>query len=422
MGGGARWSCVLSVARMIRKRGDSYEIQVYVAEGVPRLSATATSKEQARVEERRLRAQVASERGVRRRRLSLGQLFEQYMLNGGPKGPVTRKNYEGNFWNHVAPDLNRMQVVDLAVGDLDDLYRRLARPVKDGGKGLSPGTVKKVHVVVSAMLAYAKRKGMVSVNVARDATVPSVRKRSGVESTAVEEIRWLLDQLRREDPPFALQILVAAATGARRSEVVALQWRDVNWITGDLKIRRKALSLRNPDGDGPLVESGSKTDGGRTIALDESVVAQLRAHHVEIKAMLAMMGADLRPEAYIFSPEVDGSVPYFPTSVSRKLAVVRRRHGLSEDVTWLGLRHHAATTMIGNSVDPRVAAERLGNSPSVCLDVYADVMPAKDQAAAKLLGGVLGATSAPTVVQPGLEHLSTEQLLAEVARRMGGSS
>jgi integrase len=56
------------------------------------------------------------------------------------------------------------------------------------------------------------------------------------------------------------------------------------------------------------------------------------------------------------------------------------------------LRHLSATEMVGQGMDPRTVAARLGHAnPSVTLAVYAHAIEARDRDAADGLGRALGA-------------------------------
>lgn len=66
------------------------------------------------------------------------------------------------------------------------------------------------------------------------------------------------------------------------------------------------------------------------------------------------------------------------------------------------LRHFSATQLVAAGIDPRLVAGRLGHDASVLLRIYSHVIPARDQAAAELLGELMrGERPAVTVELPG---------------------
>ena len=62
-----------------------------------------------------------------------------------------------------------------------------------------------------------------------------------------------------------------------------------------------------------------------------------------------------------------------------------------------GLRHTAATLMLGQGVHPKIVQERLGHSQiSLTLDTYSHVLPGMQDEAARRMDGLL----APAVADP----------------------
>ena len=67
--------------------------------------------------------------------------------------------------------------------------------------------------------------------------------------------------------------MLAASSGARRGELLALRWSDIDLDRGRLSIERGIVRV----GD-DLIEQGTKTHQSRRISLDAGTVAALRAH------------------------------------------------------------------------------------------------------------------------------------------------
>ena len=151
----------------------------------------------------------------------------------------------------------------------------------------------------------------------------------------------------------------------------------------------------NPDGSPrtsrPVDRPASRTKrSGRNVALDPYVVAALTAHHDLQVERAAAAGGALPSDAYVFSDDVLGEHPWRPDSTSRKYRHLRWWvKGLSESRLH-DLRHFMATQLLGAGVDPKVVAQRGGWSRvASMLDRYAHALPARDRAAADVLGGVL---------------------------------
>lgn len=136
------------------------------------------------------------------------------------------------------------------------------------------------------------------------------------------------------DIDLADYILVAAATGTRRSELVALRWSDVDLGRGVVTISHGIVS-----GAEGLVEKDTKTHASRRVSLDPTTVDALRAHRARAEERARVCEFGLSGGSFVFSYEVDGSKPWFPDSVSRSFTRLCRRAGL-KGVRLRDLRHY----------------------------------------------------------------------------------
>ena len=124
----------------------------------------------------------------------------------------------------------------------------------------------------------------------------------------------MLTRAAAEAPELACFLLLAAATGARRSELVALRWTDVDLDGGHVSIARGMVA-----GIDGLVEKDTKTHAARRVSLDAATVAVLRDHRDRMVARAAQFEAELPRQAFVFSNEIDGSMSWYPDSVSSRL-------------------------------------------------------------------------------------------------------
>jgi integrase len=187
-----------------------------------------------------------------------------------------------------------------------------------------------------------------------------------------------------QDPAFATFVLCAASSGARRSEVLALRWKDIDLAAGTLVISRGIVMSEA----GP-VEKDTKTHQARRLSLDASTLRSLREHRDRREALVIAAGGRLSPESYVFSSAIDGSVPWYPNSISR---VFRKfaDEASAPDVRLHDLRHYVATRLLSAGVDIRTVAGRLGHrDASTTLNTYSHFIPETDQKAAAVLGKML---------------------------------
>ena len=124
-----------------------------------------------------------------------------------------------------------MQLRKLRAEDLDRFYRALV------AKGRSPLTVRHCHAALSAALHQGVKWGWIDRSPTERATPPPV-PRAEIEPPSVEEISSVLRELERTDHDLASMVYVAATTGARRGELCALRWRDVDLEHASLVVAR----------------------------------------------------------------------------------------------------------------------------------------------------------------------------------------
>ena len=179
--------------------------------------------------------------------------------------PSTAESYERIIRLHINPNIGHIPVQKLRPEDLDTLYARLLTEGKCNGEGggLSPQSVRNVHITIQGALSDAERKGTVVRNVADLADAPTTSRNSRTMSVwTSDELRAFMDAI--SDHYLYSLYLLAATTGMRRAELAGLAWRNVDLDTARLTVNRQLLSVEYK-----LIESDLKTPTSRrTIDLD----------------------------------------------------------------------------------------------------------------------------------------------------------
>lgn len=200
---------------------------------------------------------------------------------------------------------------------LDSLYAELR------AGGASEHKAQKVHRLLSAAFNRAVRYGWLAANPCIQATKPKVSS-TEIEPPPPEWVRRIIADAEGVNDDLAVCLRLAAATGARRGELVALKWSDFS--DGRLTVRRSLV-----ESDGRLIERRTKTGtkGHRTIAVAVDTLEALRIR----RARLAD-GHELPAPVYVFS--FDARVtPWRPDDVSLAFGRLSGREFRLHD-----LRHH----------------------------------------------------------------------------------
>jgi integrase len=160
---------------------------------------------------------------------TVGELLERWMAAASPGWSASTVRETRSLTRcHLLPHLGHVPVAKLTAADIDDVYAYLLRRGSRDDRPLSPATVHRVHVVLHRALGQAVRWEWIWLNPAALASPPRVEP-ADIRPPSVEQIRRLLAVVRAEDVDFFTYLHLAVMTGARRGQLLALRWSDVNF-------------------------------------------------------------------------------------------------------------------------------------------------------------------------------------------------
>jgi integrase len=371
----------------IRQRGEnSWNLRVYAGrDPVTRrkLSVERTVRGNKREASKALAAMVAE---VDQRPVgALGKgtvaaLCREWLAHASPSfSPKTVEITRMYIEDPIIPALGSVQVAKLTPADLDRFYRQLLEVGRSRGP-YAPATIRRVHGIVRRALTQGVRWGWITHNPAIDASPPRVPMRDMKPPDPIQVVR-LFRAAQDSDPELATFIMLAASSGTRRGELLALRWSDIDFGRQRLAIERGIVRV-----DTDLIEQGTKTHQSRRISLDSGTVAALKAHHARALERAQAASSGVSSQSFVFSHAVDGSAPWHPDSTSRAFRKTCLEAGIT-GVRLHDLRHYVATRLLSAGVDVRTVAGRLGHrNPSTTLNVYSHFVPETDQDAADALG------------------------------------
>lgn len=186
--------------------------------------------------------------------------------------------------------------------------------------------------------------------------------------------------------PIFVPVLLAILCGLRRGEICALRWRSVDLAGGQLSVVESLEQTK----DGLRFKS-PKSGKGRTVALSETVIAELRAYRAQRAQEMLRLGKGLSDDDLVLA-HPDGS-QITPIYISQQWARAIGKTTLAH-LRFHDLRHAHATHMLANGVHPKVASERLGHSKvGITLDLYSHVIPGMQADAAATVDAALKAAA-----------------------------
>jgi integrase len=349
---------------------------------------------EARTELRRLLRTVDTKEHIAPDRGTLADWTQRWIEAGAPGqkrqavGDVTLEKYARLLRVHVLPVLGSLKLQELDGADIDRLYR---------GLQCAPRTARQIHSTLNACLASAVRVKKLAVNPMQTvATIPSGGESDHGIALDDEQLRILVRGFKCS-ALFPI-VSVAAFTGMRRNEVLALRWSDLDIQNKTLRIERSIESTLKHG----LRFKGPKTERGeRSIAIDDDLIALLasvRDCHLRLKAGVpdnAQVDLSLirLPEKALMLPSppalADGNfeAPRHGVTISRDFARVAAKLGFP------GLRFHDlrgthGTSLLDRGVPVHTVAARLGHDPATLLRSYAKRTRKADTSVASIIGSI----------------------------------
>jgi integrase len=372
----------------IRQRGtNSWELRVY--RGVDPDTGRQryeyrTVRGSRRCAERELKAFVAEVDNALVHAGTVEELLERWFAAASPGwSPTTAAHTRSIIDCHLAPHLGHLPVAKVTTADIDALYGHLLAYGGPGGDGLQPATVRRIHSVLHRAMVQAHRWGWIWINPASEANPPRVR-RPEITLPTPQQVMTLLDTVGEDSPALCCFLRMAATTGARRGELLALRWGAVDLERGSVAFTRALLV-----GPAGPVLSSTKTDRAHSTDLDTETLRLLQEHRAREELRACASGCELGPDAFVFSHDVDGGRPWTPNWTTKQFVAAQRAAGLAE-FRLHDLRHFMATHMLAQAVPLAVVSRRLNHARvSTTVNCYTHSMPAWDRAAAEVLAGLL---------------------------------
>jgi integrase len=266
---------------------------------------------------------------------TVAELCDLYLVEGtSTKKPSTLATDRGRIARHIKPLLGRKLVSDVTQGDVERFMRDVAegktkadiktkargRAIVEGGKGTASRTVG----LLGGIFAFAIRHKLRADNPVRG--VHRYPDNRGERFLSAKEMARLGESLRALEADGANRSAIAIIrlltfTGARKSEIAGLEWREVD-------IERSCLRLKD-----------SKT-GAKAIPLGPPALAILS----KIKPM--------QGSPYVFPAEAGGGTFQGTENVWRKVRIAAklndvRIHDLRHSFASMGLMTGDALPVIG---------------------------------------------------------------------------
>jgi len=280
---------------------------------------------------------------------------------------------------YLDPELLGMPITEITSLHLTREWNRLS---KRGGhhrltkqpRPLSAKTVRNIAGVVSSAFARAIRWGLISTNPATNSEPPRAKKYYGIALTPAQQA--MVCETASGPWCMAVFLEVAGALGARRGEVLALRWSDLQ--DGPATIARSLTQTKQV-----LTFKGTKTERPRVVKVPESALATIEAHRKQQDEFRRQFGPDYRADLDLIFANPDGT-PLKPDSISATVSLLFRRLKLPKGASLHSLRHTHTSHLLADGVPLPVVSARLGHSSvRVTAEIYSHMIHGQDDEAAR---------------------------------------
>lgn len=274
-------------------------------------------------------------------------LFNDYMeswLERKQKSisPTTYRGYYYIFSGAFKPAFQDIRLKGLCSDDLRGYFSQM------DARGISPTTQQHHYMLLRQLLAAAVQTGLLENNPI-DAIEKPKRKTPLCGHYSVEEAKALWQACKGTNMEILIKLTLFY--GLRRSEVLGLKWKDVNFKQNTISICRAVVTAWQ---DGKIVvceKEELKNQGSyRTMPLNIELRTLL------LKERQKKDGCD---HAYICTTEK--GAPCHPDNVSHAFAVFLRAHGMRH-IRFHGLRHTCASLLLAQRVPLVEVQQWLGHT------------------------------------------------------------
>jgi integrase len=286
--------------------------------------------------------------------------------------PKTMRRYAALTRLYLLPRLGSLQLAKIRPAHVQGALDAIDR---------APATVRQARAVASKAFRQAVAWQLIPVNPVAATAAPKA-ERPDLDVPTAEGARRLMAEA--EGTMWEMPLFLAAFTGARRGEVLAIGWDQIDFERGRVKITR---SLERLDGEFRFKEPKTARSR-REVALPSFAVDRLRRWKVE-QAERRLIAGSAWHDFGLVCDRGDGQ-PIAPDSFSKAFKRLARAVG-APNTRLHDLRHTAATLMMEAGVHPSIVSRSLGHaSEAFTMSVYGHVRDEMLDQAADALGEAYG--------------------------------
>ena len=366
----------------IVKRGDSFHSVVrepsMTGKTKPVWSKAYSTRAEAEADRDRRRVELREGTAVVKNSITVSEYMDSWLpkhIALAALAPTTQVAYRSKIDSYIKPHLGHVQLQALRPDDIEAFYATLlTSPSERRRSGLAPRTVIYVARILRKALQHAVDvRQILARNPAQSVPLPSAEP--------IHRDLWTAEQmnaflLAAKEGNLGALLWLLGATGARRGELLALRWANVDLDAGLLRIAESATFA-----DGQRHVGLPKNKESRTVYLDQRTVAVLRTHHAWQASQRLRAGERWEDTDLVFCCGDGSPLPSDAPYAAMREAMTKAK---VPQIRLHDLRHLHATWLLEDGEPLHVVAQRLGHrDPMVTATIYAHVTQGQSAGAAE---------------------------------------
>jgi len=302
---------------------------------------------------------------------------------------TTRVSYESDIVHHLKPHLGHIRLNELKLHQVQKIYNEFLKSGRvDGKGGLSPKSIKNIHVVLHCALEQAVKEDLLIKNPLNGITLPR-RTQKQIEVLTPEEQKKLVNCCLEHR--WDTIILLTLYSGMRLGEVLGLTWKDINFEKNSIRINKQLSRLRDYNGSTfrtklDLRAETKTSSSNRTIYIAPVIMEKLKEHKERQDKHRKSLGKAYNNLNMVFAREDGNYVD--PGTFRDHYKNTLTKAGIGHK-TFHSLRHTFATRALESGANIKVVSEILGHAGvQITLDTYSHVSPELQQEAMQRIADI----------------------------------
>ena len=172
--------------------------------------------------------------------------------------------YKRVIKNHINPELGTIKINNINPSTLQKFFSKKQ-------KTLSNSSINAIKNVLSATFKLAIKQNILISNPLVQLEIKQKKTTKKISSISQNDYETILKEIT--GTRYYIPFVIAIHTGARRGEILALTWNDIDFETKKISFNKSLLAK---DGEGLELSSTKTSSSNRTILMTEKLISELK--------------------------------------------------------------------------------------------------------------------------------------------------